>query len=182
MRDRPIICVFGSYDPKPGEPAFELAYDIGYQLALAGYDICNGGYEGTMLASAKGARDGGGSTVGVTCSVFETSPGQPLQPNEYIDKEIPSDNVLDRIRVMMDISAGFVVLPGGTGTLSEFAIVWEFVAKKMIEPRPIIALAPFWTPIVEAITAARPKHGKHVHGVETAEAIVEIAKREIPIG
>jgi uncharacterized protein (TIGR00730 family) len=179
--DRPVICVFGSYDPKPGEPPFELAYDIGYRLARAGYDICNGGYEGTMLAGAKGAKDAGGSTIGVTCSVFETAAGQPLQPNEYIDKVIPSDNVFDRIKAMMEISAGFVVLPGGTGTLSEFAIAWEFVAKKMIEPRPIFVVGDQWQPTVEAIRSVRAKHTHCVHCVDLADEIVAIATQEIPL-
>lgn len=178
--DRPIICIFGSYEPEPGEPLYELAYDIGRGLAAAGYDICNGGYNGTMLASAKGAKDGGGSTVGVTCSIFSDPQGHPLQVNRYIDKEIVSDNVLDRIRTMMDLSAGFVVLPGGTGTLSELAIVWEFVAKKMIEPRPIFVVGDLWKPTVEAIRSVRSKHTKCVHCVKSAEEVVQLARRAIP--
>lgn len=179
--DRPVICIFGGYDPKPGELAYELAYDIGRGLAQAGYDICNGGYAGTMEASAKGAKDAGGSTIGVTCSIFSDPKGWPLKVNRYIDKEIPADNVLDRIRIMMDLSAGFVVLPGGTGTLSEFAIAWEFVAKKMIDPRPIFIVGDFWKPVVETIRSVRSKHTNCVHCVQSADEIVELARREIPV-
>ena len=75
--DRPGICIFGSYEPRAGEALYELAYDIGRGLAEAGYNVCNGGYNGTMEASAKGARDGGGSTIGVTCSIF-FDPGSEL--------------------------------------------------------------------------------------------------------
>jgi uncharacterized protein (TIGR00730 family) len=179
--DRPVICIFGSYEPQPGESLYEMAYKIGRGLAEAGYDICNGGYNGTMEASARGARDGGGSTVGVTCSIFSDPQGRPLEVNRYIDKEISSDNVLDRIRTMMEISDGFVVLPGGTGTLSELAIVWEFVAKKMLEARPIFIVGEFWKPTVEAVAAARPKHGHHVHCVRSAEEIVPLASQEVPL-
>jgi len=178
--DRPVICIFGGYDPKPGEPAYELAYDIGCGLARAGYDICNGGYAGTMEASAKGAKDAGGSTIGVTCSIFSDPKGRLLKVNRYIDKEISSDNVLDRIRMMMDLSAGFVILPGGTGTLSEFAIVWEFVAKKMIEPRPIFVVGDLWRPTIEAIRSVRSKHTNCVHCAQSADEMVALAIQEIP--
>ena len=107
--------------------------------------------------------------------------GQPLKVNRYIDKEIPLDNVLDRIRTMMEISAGFVVLPGGTGTLSELAIVWEFVAKKMIDPRPIFIVGDFWKPVVETVAEARPKHGNHIYHVNSVEEVVTLVKEHASI-
>ncbi|MGQ9651756.1 MAG: SLOG cluster 4 domain-containing protein [Phycisphaerae bacterium] len=103
---RPIICIFGSYAPKPGEPLYEQAYAIGYSLAKAGFVVANGGYEGIMEASAKGAKDAGGSTIGVTCSIFTDYRGQPLKANRYIDREISHKTVLDRIEPMVEMSAG----------------------------------------------------------------------------
>ena len=50
--DRPIICIFGSYSPKPGEPLYEQAYQIGHELAKAGFVVANGGYDGIMEASS----------------------------------------------------------------------------------------------------------------------------------
>ena len=72
------------------------------------------------------------------------------------------------------MSAGYVVLEGGTGTLTEFGIVWEYVAKGFIAPRPIFLPGDFWRPMVERLLANRPKHGKHLHFVYRAEEIVEI--------
>jgi len=176
---RLIISVFGSYSPKPSEPLYKLAYEIGHGLAGAGFVVCNGGYAGTMEASAKGAKDAGGNTIGMTCSVFRDRRGQPLQANRYIDREIPHEDLLARIEAMMRMSAGYVVLEGGTGTLAEFGIVWEFVCKKMIDPRPIFVVGDFYRPLIERILAARPNHGKHLYCVETADEIAALANEKI---
>jgi len=178
---RPVICLFGSYEPKPGEPAYELAYQIGHGLAAAGFDVCNGGYDGIMKASAKGAKDAGGSTVGVTCSIFTGYCGQPLKANRYIDREILTQDPFTRIRTMMELAHGYVVLPGGTGTLSEFAIVWESVAKKLTPPRPIFIVGDFWQPTVDTVAAHRPKHASLINRVETAGELVDLARRTIRV-
>ncbi len=179
---QPVVCLFGSYSPKAGEPVWELAYEIGRGLAAAGYVVANGGYDGIMAASAKGAKDAAGPTIGVTCSIFSPYRGQGLSANPYIDREIHCDNVLERIMTMIRMSAGYVVLPGGTGTLSEFGLVWEYVSKGLIEPRPIFVVGDFWRPMVERMMADRPKSGRHIHLVDTADQIVEIARRLVPVG
>jgi uncharacterized protein (TIGR00725 family) len=170
----PIVCIFGSYASQPGDPLYEQAYAIGYGLAKAGYVICNGGYDGTMAASAKGAKDAGGSTVGVTCTIFSDYRGQPLAANPYIDREIHQDHPLSRTEAMMRMSHAYVILEGGTGTLSEFAIVWEFVAKRLIPPRPIFVVGDFWRPVVECIVSVRPEHGRCVHLVASPDQITAI--------
>lgn len=169
---RPIVTIFGSYSPRPGEPLYELAYAIGRALAAAGFVVCNGGYDGTMEASAKGAKEAGGATIGVTCSVFSDYRGRPLKANPWIDKEIHHDEVLRRIERMMHMSVAYVVLEGGTGTLSEFAIVWEYVCKGLIEPRPIFVVGDFWRPLVERVLSVRPRHGAPLRLVESPEEIV----------
>jgi hypothetical protein len=179
LNGEPVICLFGSYSPKPGHEVWQLAYRIGRALAAAGYVVANGGYDGIMEASAKGAKDAGGRTIGVTCSVFSPYRSQGLTANPYIDQEIHFDNVLDRIMAMIRMSSGYVVLPGGTGTLSEFGLVWEYVCKGLIEPRPIFVVGDFWRPMVERLIEDRPRSGKHVYLVETAHQIVELAARTV---
>ncbi|MCK4850323.1 MAG: hypothetical protein KAT11_03175, partial [Phycisphaerae bacterium] len=68
-----IITVFGSYEPKTGSAEYEQAYQVGYELAKAGFVVANGGYAGTMEASAKGAKEAGGETIGVSCRAFARS-------------------------------------------------------------------------------------------------------------
>ncbi len=177
--NRPIICIFGSYSPQPGHEGFDQAYAIGKALAEAGFDICNGGYDGTMLASARGAKDGGGFTIGVTCDIFGAARGKSLEANPCIDYEIAHTDLLERVREMMKLGAGYVILPGGTGTLAELAIVWEYVAKKLIAPRPIFVVGDYWKSAVETVMAHRAKHGRCIHFVDSPEQIVEIARQEI---
>ncbi|HOA73664.1 MAG TPA: LOG family protein [Phycisphaerae bacterium] len=170
----PVVCVFGSYSPKPGSALWEQAYSIGYALARAGYVVANGGYDGTMHASAKGAKDAGGRTIGVTCSVFSNYRGKVLKANPCIDREICHDDLLRRIEAMMHMGTAYVILEGGTGTLSEFGIVWEYVCKELIPPRPIFVVGDFWIPVVETIGRVRPQHCECIHKVATAEQIVAI--------
>jgi hypothetical protein len=177
-----IISLFGSYSPVPGDALYEQAYQLGFGLASAGYVVANGGYDGTMEASAKGAKDAGGTTLGVTCNIFSDYRGKPLEANGYIDHEIAHDQLLDRIEALRDMSAGFVFLEGGTGTLCEFGIVWEFVAKKLMAPRPIFVLGDFWRPMVDRILSVRPKHGQHVHCFDSVDALVDKARELIPAG
>lgn len=179
LNGQPVICLFGGYSAKPGDETWQLAYRIGRALAAAGYVVANGGYDGLMEASAKGAKDAGGRTIGVTCSVFSPYRSQGLTANPYIDHEIHFDNVLDRIMAMIRMSSGYVVLPGGTGTLSEFGLVWEFVGKGLIDPRPIFVVGDFWRPMVERMIADRPRSGRHIHLVDTPEQVVEIAARTV---
>lgn len=175
-----IISIFGNYAPKAGERAYEEAYAIGHALGAAGYVVCNGGYDGIMEASAKGARDAGGETVGVTCSVFNDYRGIPLKANRWIDREICQDNIFTRIQCMMEMSAGFVTLEGGTGTLTELAIVWEYVAKGLMPPRPIVIYGDFWAPLVDRLVFARPKSGKHIHRADTPEQVAAIFQEHVP--
>jgi uncharacterized protein (TIGR00725 family) len=179
INDRQIVSIFGSYAPQPGEPLYELAYAVGQALGGAGYVVCNGGYDGTMEASHKGAKDAGGATIGITCSVFSDYRGQPLKANRYCDDERCSENVLARIETMMRMSNAYVFLEGGTGTLCELGIVWEHVAKKLIDPRPIFVVGEFWAPMVRQLVEIRPKSGRWVHLVNDGAEITGILAKGI---
>ncbi len=170
--DQPVACLFGSYSPRPGEPLYQLAYDIGHALARAGYCVANGGYDGTMEASHRGAKDAGGRTIGITCSIFGGYRQVPLKANAYCDREIHFDDVFRRIDTMIRMSNVYIFMEGGTGTLSELGLAWEFVAKGLIEPRPIFIVGDFWRPMARRLIAARPKSGRHVHLVDTAGEII----------
>ena len=162
---RSLIAVFGDYSPKPGDPAYQTAYDVGRAVASAGFDVCNGGYKGTMEASAKGAQDAGGATVGVTCRIFRNAAGELSQPNAYIDRVLWQDDLMSMLDTMIRFCVGYVFLPGGTGTLCELSLVWEYVCKGFIEPRPIYLVGDFWKPVIETILSVRTNHGECVRFV-----------------
>ncbi len=149
---RLTITVFGSGHCHPGTPPYETARELGRAIAAAGWTLCNGGYGGTMEAAARGATEVGGHTIGVTCVLFRDRGGA----NAYVREEIRAPDLLARLRVLIERGDGYVVLPGGTGTLTELALVWEMVNKGLVQPRPIVLLGPHWAPVVTAVRAEQP--------------------------
>jgi uncharacterized protein (TIGR00730 family) len=141
-----IISVFGSSRPRPGEPEYAEAFELGRSLGREGFTICNGGYAGIMEASSHGAREAGGSTIGVLCSVFGDRPA-----NRWTDEVVITGSLLERLEKLVSLGDGYVILKGGTGTLLEFSLVWELMNKKMMHQKPIILLGGFWEGVVETL-------------------------------
>lgn len=148
-----VITIFGSARPLPGSPGYDLAYRLGGALARQGFAICNGGYAGTMEAAAKGARDAGGHTIGVTCDLFTRT------ANPWIVEEIRTPRLTDRIIKLAERGSAYVILPGGTGTLLELAFVLEMVNKRFSAERPIVLLGPFWGPVLRPLEEEMKQEG-----------------------
>lgn len=160
--ERPGVAVFGSYDPADGSEGYATAQAVGRKLAELGYVVVNGGFGGTMEASARGARQAGGRTVGVICRPWG------IRANDYTDRTVQTDSIQQRIAALLECGdAGVVVLPGSTGTLLELATVWEHVAKGLSAARPIVCVGPFWRPLVEIIASARPANARWLAFVES---------------
>jgi uncharacterized protein (TIGR00725 family) len=156
----PTIVVFGSGLPADrrthgpaGAAAFATAYELGHAIAAQGWILCNGGYGGTMEAAARGACDAGGHTIGVTCTAFGRS-----GPNPYIREEVQTDCLIARLDTLSKLGDAYVVLPGGTGTLLELALVWELANKRLLSPvRPIALLGDGWLPVVDVVRREQPE-------------------------
>jgi uncharacterized protein (TIGR00730 family) len=165
-----IITIFGTGRANSGDSAYALAYETGRLLAEADFLIANGGYGGTMTAAAKGAAEAGGQVVGVTCSAFKAN-----RANEYISREIVTSSLEERLDTLIELGQGYVVLPGGTGTLLELAKVWELKNKGFLQQgRPIILAGVFWEPLVELIEADDPESVRHLHVADGPEQVRDI--------
>ncbi|MHC4220906.1 MAG: LOG family protein [Planctomycetota bacterium] len=165
-----VISIFGTSRAKEGDLVYDLALRTGKVLAAAGVTIANGGYGGTMAAAAKGAKQQGGKTIGVTCRAFGSS-----KANEYISSQIATDSLDERLDKLIELGAGFVVLPGGTGTLLELAKVWELKNKGFVNgEKPIILVGEFWKPLIELIATDDPDSSRAIHQVNEPEEIIEI--------
>jgi uncharacterized protein (TIGR00730 family) len=140
-----IITIFGSSQPKPGEEEYELAYKLGAFLGKNGFSVCSGGFQGIMDAVSKGVTENGGDAIGVTVNLFSAD------PSKYLTKEIKCNSLLSRIEKMVELGDAYFILSGGTGTLVEFSIVWEYVNKKLMESKPIFIHGEMWKPIIETI-------------------------------
>lgn len=140
-----IITIFGSSFPKPGEDEYEFAYQLGKKLGENRFDICNGGFYGTMEASAKGANESDSHTIGVTVGDFN------LKANKFIREEIRCKNLFERITKLIELGDGYIILKGGTGTLLELSAVWEMANKNLIKKKPIVAYKDYWNDLVNLI-------------------------------
>lgn len=138
-----IVTVFGSSRPQEGEPEYILAYNIGKELANAGFTVCNGGYAGIMEASARGAKNARGKTIGIIAETFA-----PKKANTWIDTTFTSKTLIDRMMALISRGDAYIVLKGGTGTLLELAAVWELMNKGLMKERPIVVVGGFWNNVV----------------------------------
>ncbi len=165
-----VVCVFGTGHASQGDDIFDTAMELGFQLASAGYTVANGGYGGTMLASAKGARNAGGQVIGVTCAAFGRA-----GPNEYVSHEIQTQSLEERLRTLIQLGDGYCVLPGGTGTLLELADIWERRNKRFASPaKPIIIVGEFWNDLIDLMRKVDPQSIRHVTVAATPREAVGV--------
>lgn len=164
-----IIAVFGTGRAKAGDSAYELAYEVGRELAAAGFTVVNGGYGGTMLAASKGAAEAGGDVIGVTCSVFGG------KANKYISREIVTKSLDERLDTLIRMGEAYIVLPGGTGTLLELAKVWELKNKGFLDGgKAIILVGEFWKPLVGIVASDDAGSSRSVMQVDGAREALEL--------
>lgn len=169
-----IITIFGTGRAGSQDHVFVLAQKMGKLLAECGFTIANGGYGGTMLAAAKGARQAGGEVIGVTCSAFSS------RANEYISREIVTDSLDERLDRLIELGTGYVVMPGGTGTLLELAKVWELKNKGFLQQdKPVIIVGDFWKELVNTVSRDDANSIKYIEQADEPEEVVELLKARL---
>lgn len=140
-----FVTIFGSSIPKPGDNEYETAYKLGSYLGKNGINICSGGFQGIMDAVSKGAVENNAHAVGVTLDIYN------VQPSKYLTKEIRCHTLFDRLSNLVEIGNAYIVLQGGTGTMLELALVWEFMNKNMIAEKPFACHGLMWKNVVDAM-------------------------------
>ena len=145
----PCVSIFGSARSKPEDPYYIMAEDIAYRLTSEGYGIITGGGPGIMEAGNKGAQRGGGKSVGLNIVLPHEEDG-----NRYIDRDkiLNFDYFFVRKVMFMKYAQGFVIMPGGLGTLDEFFEAITLIQTNKIARFPLVLVGKkFWTGIVEWI-------------------------------
>jgi uncharacterized protein (TIGR00730 family) len=159
-----IITVFGSSRCPEDSDIYRAAHELGRQLAEAGFTVCNGGYDGAMKAVSQGAREAGGHVIGIMVNqLFRTS-----VPNPWLVERIQAETIFTRLEALTNRADGFIVVTGGTGTLTELFLVWSLSLIDGPGPRPIILLGENWRPVLENLVAHLDVHASDLAAVQIA--------------
>ncbi len=145
----PCVSIFGSARTKSDHNYYKLAENIAYELTINGYGVVTGGGPGIMEAGNKGAHRGKGTSVGLNIELpFEQN------DNPYIDadKSLDFDYFFVRKVMFVKYSQGFVVMPGGFGTMDELFEAMTLIQTKKIGKFPIILVGKnYWSGLFDWI-------------------------------
>lgn len=138
----PCVTIFGSARVKAGHPYYKTAEGIAYKLVQHGYGVVTGGGPGIMEAGNKGAMRAGGKSVGLNIYLPHEQKGNPfIDP----DKLITFDYFFVRKVMFVKYSQGFIVMPGGFGTMDELTEALTLIQTKKIGRFPIVLVGKkFW--------------------------------------
>jgi hypothetical protein len=140
------ICIFCSANHQIDQDFFVLTGELGRWAAAHGHSIVFGGVnQGLMECLARATKEAGGRTIGVIPQIVERSG----RTSQYVDVDIPCDNLSDRKQLMQDMSDVFVALPGGIGTLDEiFSIAASATIGYHSKPVILYNMKGFWDGLV----------------------------------
>ncbi|MFH4965255.1 TIGR00730 family Rossman fold protein [Gaetbulibacter sp. M235] len=176
----PCVSIFGSARTKPDNKYYQLAEKIAKKIVESGYGVITGGGPGIMEAGNKGAHLGGGTSVGLNIELpFEQ------HDNPYIDsdKSLDFDYFFVRKVMFVKYSQGFVVMPGGFGTLDELFEAITLIQTHKIEKFPIILVGKeFWEGLFDWVKQKLLKEFGNIsekdldliHIVDTENEVIEI--------
>ena len=174
----PCISLFGSARTASDDPQYQLTVDIAEAIVKSGLGVITGGGPGIMEAANLGAKKGGGTSVGLNINLpFEQ------KHNEYIDDDKLMNFEYFFVRKVMFIkySQGFVVMPGGLGTLDELFEALTLIQTEKIKKFPILLVGKeYWSGLLDWIKVVLLKENKLdpddlnlIHVVESKEEVVE---------
>jgi uncharacterized protein (TIGR00730 family) len=141
----PAISVFGSARVKEDDPVYAKARDIGRRIADAGFAVVTGGGPGVMEAANRGAREGGGVSVGFNIEL----PHEQFE-NRYLDISFTFDHFYARKTMFVKAAEGFVVFPGGFGTADELFEALTLIQTGKVMHFPVVLFeSAYWDELLD---------------------------------
>jgi len=180
----PAITVFGSARTKPDDPYYALGRDLGAALVRRGFAVITGGGPGMMEAVNRGAHEAGGLSVG--CNI-ELPHEQQLNP--YVDLGVEFRYFFVRKNMFVKYARGFVIFPGGLGTLDELFESLTLAQTGKIEHFPIVLFgSKYWNGLLDWMRAVVLAHGAMgeddfalMSVTDDPEEAAEMATRPLPV-
>jgi uncharacterized protein (TIGR00730 family) len=153
--DRPAVALFGSARVPEGSKEYEDARTAGRRFADAGWCVITGGDPGVMEAANRGCKEGGGLSVG-----FNIVLPHEQHENPYLDISYEFDHFYARKVCFVRPSEGFVIFPGGFGTLDELYEALTLIQTGKIRHFPVVLFdSAYWEPMLEFISSETLAHG-----------------------
>ncbi len=145
----PCVTIFGSARTKPDDKYYKLAEEIAYNLTKKGFGVITGGGPGIMEAANKGAHFSGGKSVGLNINLpFEQTPNPFIDPDKYMN----FDFFFVRKVMFTKYSQGYIVLPGGFGTLDEmFEAITLTQTHKLVRFPIVMVSKDYWSGLLKWI-------------------------------
>jgi uncharacterized protein (TIGR00730 family) len=141
--DRPAVTIFGSARVGEGDEPYEAARDVARRFAEAGFAVVTGGGPGVMEAANRGAREGGGLSVG-----FNIELPHEQYANPYLDIEVTFRHFYARKTMFVKAAEGFVIFPGGFGTLDELFESLTLIQTGKVLHFPVVLFdREYWGPL-----------------------------------
>jgi uncharacterized protein (TIGR00730 family) len=137
---KPAVTIFGSARVEEGHRAYQQAREVGRRFAEAGFTVVTGGGPGVMEGANRGARDGGGLSVGLNIVLPHEQ-----ESNPYLDVSIVFEHFYVRKTMFVKAAEGFVIFPGGFGTLDElFEAMTLIQTEKILEFPVVLVDSEYW--------------------------------------
>jgi uncharacterized protein (TIGR00730 family) len=171
----PCVSIFGSARTKPDNRDYKMAEELAYLLTKKGFGIITGGGPGIMEAANKGAHFAGGKSVGLNINLpFEQMPNPFIDPDKLID----FDHFFVRKVMFMKYAQGYIVLPGGFGTLDEmFEAITLVQTQKQVSFPIVLVDKDFWGGLVswieEKVMAGKKISPEDMHIFQVVDTAVE---------
>lgn len=147
--DRPGVTIFGSARVGEEHPIYLQARDLGRRFADRGWAVVTGGGGGVMEAANRGAHEAGGLSVGFNITLPHEQMGNP-----YVDVEYEFGHFYSRKTMLVKAAEGFVMMPGGFGTLDEMFEALTLIQTGKVQNFPVVLLGrAHWAGLVEWIEA-----------------------------
>ena len=154
----PAVSIFGSARTDPADPYYQLAVDTSREIGNAGFSIITGGGGGVMEAANKGASEAGVKSVGLNIDLPHEQ-----EPNKYQDVSLHFRYFFCRKVMFLKYAHGFVVMPGGFGTMDEFFESLVLIQTLKQAHFPVICMgSEYWTGLIDWVTEVMLKQHQYI--------------------